>query len=67
MRFEVHDAVLAQSDLDGDSGENGDHDIDNEGGGDDDDDDTSAEHISLFIRSFALSEVSTSVGKSKQF
>ena len=37
--------------------------------GDDYDDggDTSAEHISLFIRSFALSEVSTSVGKSKQF
>ena len=34
---------------------------------DDDDDDTSAEQISLFIRSFALSEVSTSVGKSKQF
>ena len=32
-----------------------------------DDDDTSAEQISLFIRSFALSEVSTSVGKSKQF
>ena len=32
-----------------------------------DDDYTSAEQISLFIRSFALSEVSTSVGKSKQF
>ena len=40
------------------------------GNGDDYDnggDHTSAEHISLFIRSFALSEVSTSVGKSKQF
>ena len=51
---------------------NDDHDGDDEDADDDADDDdddgvTSAEHISLFIKSFALSEVSTSVGKSKQF